>query len=252
MVFRLDRYLNECDSTLTRKSAKALLHGGCVAVNGKVCKDAAHKVDTECDTVTVNGKMLSYVRFRYFVLNKPAGVLSASRDKKAKTVVDLIDGIGDDCFPVGRLDKDTDGLLLITNDGALAHELLSPKKHVDKTYIVTCASRISEEDCVRLQNGIDLGDFTSAPARVRILDNENNILAMTITEGKFHQVKRMIAAVGSEVTHLTRVRMGGLWLPKDLKHGEYKETDGESLRAVLYPEAPDGEDDEERFLCSYL
>ncbi|MBR4812503.1 MAG: rRNA pseudouridine synthase [Lachnospiraceae bacterium] len=255
MLFRLDRFLTECDPSLTRKSAKALLHDGAVTVNGRPVRDAAFKLDTDKDTVCVGGKLLTYRQFRYFTINKTAGVLSASRDNRTKTVVDLIDGIGDDYFPVGRLDKDTEGLLIITNDGALAHELLSPRKHVPKTYIAVCRGLLGDTDCERLQNGIDLGDFTTAPAKALILQQDSleneatTTIALTITEGKFHQVKRMIEAVGSEVLYLQRVRMGGLWLPLTLEKGAYLETDGEALKKELFQ---DGTEDEERLLRSYL
>ena len=251
MIFRLDRFLSECDASLTRKSAKALLRDGAVSVNGVVVRDAACKVNTETDAVTVGGKAITYMQFRYFLLNKPTGVLSASRDRHASTVLDLIDGISGEFFPVGRLDKDTEGLLLITNDGALAHELLSPKKHVPKTYIAVCNGTVGEEACERLQAGVDLGDFTSAPAKVRKMaeGTETTTLAITITEGKFHQVKRMVAAVGSEVQYLRRVRMGGLWLPLDLASGTYRELDGETLKNTLYQ---DETNDDERLLRSYL
>ncbi|MBO4652692.1 MAG: rRNA pseudouridine synthase [Lachnospiraceae bacterium] len=255
MVFRLDRFLSECDPTLTRKTAKALLHDGAVTVNGKPARDAALKIDTDKDVVAVGGKTLVYRQFRYFTINKPAGVLSASRDNRAQTVVDLIDGIGDGYFPVGRLDRDTEGLLIITNDGALAHELLSPRKHVPKTYIAVCKGTLDENACERLQNGLNLGDFTTAPAKACILQrdlSENDpttTIAITITEGKFHQVKRMVEAVGSEVLHLRRVRMGGLWLSQELASGAYIETDGETLKKELFQ---DGTNDEERRLRSYL
>ena len=251
MVFRLDRFLSECDASLTRKTAKALLHNGSVSVNGTVVRDAACKVDTERDTVTVGGKVLVYQQFRYFLLNKPSGVLSASRDKHASTVLDLISGISGEYFPVGRLDKDTEGLLLITNDGSLAHELLSPRKHVPKTYIAVCRGEVTEEACERLRGGIDLGDFTTAPAKVRILsgDDASTAVAITITEGKFHQVKRMVAAVGSEVQYLRRVRMGGLWLPQELAEGAYREVNGETLKKILYQDVTE---DDERLLRSYL
>ena len=250
MLFRLDRFLNECDPSLTRKTAKALLHGGSVSVNGNPVRDPAFKVNTDTDIVCVGGKTISYQQFRYYLLNKPSGVLSASRDKHTRTVVDLIDGIGQDFFPVGRLDKDTEGLLIITNDGALTHEMLSPKKHVPKTYIAQCSEPIDEGACEKLRNGIDLGDFTSAPAGVLVLTEDGRTVAITITEGKFHQVKRMVEAVGSEVIKLRRIRMGGLWLPYDLAVGESREMNGEELKTIMYGEEKN--DDEERLSRSYL
>ena len=252
MLMRLDRFLCLCDPTLTRKTSKKLFSDGSVRVNGEPVRDAARKIDTDQDKVTVGAKELVYRQYRYFLLNKPAGVLSASRDRKVKTVVDLVQGIGDDFFPVGRLDKDTEGLLLITNDGALAHEILSPRKHVPKTYIALCRGTIDEKAIAALQNGIDLGDFTSAPAKAVVLagEGEDTTIALTITEGKFHQVKRMVVAVGSEVLTLRRVRMGGLWLPPNMNSGSCVERDGEELKKILFQDGY--EDDEERFLRRYL
>ncbi|MBP5490920.1 MAG: rRNA pseudouridine synthase [Lachnospiraceae bacterium] len=250
-MLRLDRFLCECDASLTRKTAKDLLRSGAVTLNGKVCTDPGEKIAPEEDTVTIRGEVLKYRKYRYFLLNKPAGVLSASNDRKAKTVIDLIPEAGDGYFPVGRLDRDTTGLLLITNDGPLAHELLSPKKHVPKTYLAECSPGVSEEACERLREGIALEDFTTMPARVNRLVSqpEETVLAITIQEGKYHQVKRMVAAVGSEVRTLRRICMGGLWLPAELAEGDYLELEQAELLRNLFE---DKNEDEERLLRSYL
>ena len=156
------------------------------------------------------------------MLNKPEGVVSATNDNTAPTVVSLLTVPEQkDLFPVGRLDKDTTGLLLLTNDGALAHDLLSPKKHVDKTYLVKPEKPLSAEDIHRLENGLDIGDEKpTAPSKARL--TENGDLLLTIHEGRFHQVKRMVKAVGSEVLYLKRLSMGSLKLDEELKLGEYR------------------------------
>ena len=237
MKFRLDRLLTKLVSTLSRKQAKDAIRGGRVRVDGVVVTDPERKTDPETETISLDGRELTYAKFRYFLLNKPAGVLSATRDKKKKTVLDLIPGIDHErYFPVGRLDLDTEGLLLITNDGALAHDLLSPKKHVEKEYYAVCRGIVTEEMLAPLTKGVDLGDFVTAPAAFRIAEKEgcDTGIFLTITEGKFHQVKRMIAHIGSEVVFLRRVRMGGLTIPEGLAPGEYTELSAETLTRLLY------------------
>lgn len=235
MKYRLDRLLTELVPELSRKQAKDAIRAGRVTIDGVRTNDPERKTDPEAEVVALEGRPLAYAQFRYFLLNKPAGVLSATRDKKQKTVLDLISGIDKEkYFPVGRLDIDTEGLLLITNDGALSHELLSPKKHVEKEYIAVCRGILTDDTVAPLRTGVDLGDFTTAPAKVKVLSADSTAqtteLSLAITEGKFHQVKRMVAAVGSEVLHLRRIRMGGMSLPQDLKEGEYRELSAEDLR----------------------
>lgn len=218
---RLDKFL--CDTAgLTRTEAKNAVKKGQIAVNGQVQKAADFKVKENTDTVTFQGKPLSYAAFHYYILHKPAGVITATEDKKESTVMDILrEEKVKNLFPVGRLDKDTEGLLLITDDGELAHNLLSPKKHVDKEYLVKVRDSISEDDCRKLSEGVDIGDEKpTAPAKVeRVAEKE---ILLTIREGRFHQVKRMLQAVGNEVLYLKRLSMGSLRLPKDLEKGAYR------------------------------
>mgnify|MGYP002671993908 FL=1 len=218
---RLDKFL--CDTAgLTRTEAKNAVKKGQIAVNGQVQKAADFKVKENTDTVTFQGRPLSYAAFHYYILHKPAGVITATEDKKESTVMDILrEEKVKNLFPVGRLDKDTEGLLLITDDGELAHNLLSPKKHVDKEYLVKVRDSISEDDCRKLSEGVDIGDEKpTAPAKVeRVAEKE---ILLTIREGRFHQVKRMLQAVGNEVLYLKRLSMGSLRLPKDLEKGAYR------------------------------
>lgn len=218
---RLDKFL--CDTAgFTRTEAKNAVKKGQIAVNGQVQKAADFKVKENTDTVTFQGRPLSYAAFHYYILHKPAGVITATEDKKESTVMDILrEEKVKNLFPVGRLDKDTEGLILITDDGELAHNLLSPKKHVDKEYLVKVRDSISEDDCRKLSEGVDIGDEKpTAPAKVeRVAEKE---ILLTIREGRFHQVKRMLQAVGNEVLYLKRLSMGSLRLPKDLEKGAYR------------------------------
>ena len=228
---RLDKFL--CDTAgLTRTEAKNAVKKGQIAVNGQVQKAADFKVKENTDTVTFQGKPLSYAAFHYYMLHKPAGVITATEDKKESTVMDILrEEKVKNLFPVGRLDKDTEGLLLVTDDGELAHNLLSPKKHVDKEYLVKVRDSISEEDCRKLSEGVDIGDEKpTAPAKVeRVAEKE---ILLTIREGRFHQVKRMLQAVGNEVLYLKRLSMGSLRLPKDLEKGAYRPLSEEEIYKI--------------------
>lgn len=228
---RLDKFL--CDTAgLTRTEAKNAVKKGQIAVNGQVQKAADFKVKENTDTVTFQGKPLSYAAFHYYMLHKPAGVITATEDKKESTVMDILrEEKVKNLFPVGRLDKDTEGLLLITDDGELAHNLLSPKKHVDKEYLVKVRDSISEEDCRKLSEGVDIGDEKpTAPAKVeRVAEKE---ILLTIREGRFHQVKRMLQAVDNEVLYLKRLSMGSLRLPKDLEKGAYRPLSEEEIYKI--------------------
>ena len=221
MILRLDKYLADMGLD-TRSQVKADIKKGKVNINGVVVKEAEFKLDISKDIVFYEGNPIVYEEYEYYMLNKPAGIISASSDSREKTVVDLITTKKrNDLFPVGRLDRDTEGLLIICNDGELSHNLLSPKKHVDKTYYVVLdkpLTKTMEED---ICNGVYIEkDVKSMPATLkRINDTE---VYLTIKEGKFHQVKKMFHAVGCEVTYLKRMSMGALKLDETLKPGEYR------------------------------
>ncbi len=233
---RLDKYLAEM-GVGTRQEVKKQIRQGKVTVNGTVVKAADTKIDETCDEVTIGGLNISYVSYEYYMLNKPGGVVSATEDRRDTTVIDLIkDKKRKDLFPVGRLDKDTEGLLLITNDGDLAHRLLAPKKHVDKVYYAKIDGMVTEEDIKRFAEGIDIGaeeEEMTRPAKLDIMKSaEESEIRLTIHEGKFHQVKRMFLAVGKEVTYLKRERMGTLCLDENLKPGEYRLLTEEEIENV--------------------
>ena len=220
-MIRLDKYLCEMEMG-TRSQVKEFVKKGMVSVNGEIIKKADFKFDETNAKVCVKDKEISYQKFYYYMLHKPAGVVSATVDNHDKTVLDILkDAPGKDLFPVGRLDKDTEGLLLITNDGELSHNLLSPKKHVDKTYLVEAKEIITEEMVKALENGVDIGeDKPTMPAKVEVLDSTR--MNLTIKEGKFHQIKRMLKAVDNEVLYLKRLSMGTLKLDENLALGEYR------------------------------
>ena len=221
-MLRLDKFL--CDAGIgSRSQVKVFLKQGLIKVNGEIIKRPEFKVEEEQDSVTFQGKEIKYRKYVYYMLNKPKGVVSATRDNLDRTVTDLIKDSGhQNLFPVGRLDKDTEGLLIMTNDGDLAHRLLSPKKHVDKVYYVELDKMLTEEGRRMLETGIDIGEEKpTLPANAqRITDTS---LYLTIREGKYHQVKRMLKAVGCEVTYLKRIAMGAISLDKNLPCGCYRE-----------------------------
>lgn len=225
---RLDKFLSE-SGVGTRKEVKHLISSGAVTINDQLCKKSAQHIDPQKDNVYVHGDKIEAVGMRYYMLNKPKGVISATEDNQHQTVIDVLGNLYAhmSLFPVGRLDKDTTGLLLLTNDGQLAHQLLSPKKKVDKTYYATIQGIVTQDDIEMFQTGLDLGDFVTLPARLVILDidcaKNQSTIEVTIKEGKFHQVKRMFKAVNKEVIMLHRLTMGPLKLPPELKIGEFRE-----------------------------
>lgn len=231
---RLDKFL--CDLNIgTRSEVKKLLKTGMVTVNGNPEKQSDRKLNLENDTVAYNGKILTYEKYVYYILNKPAGVVSATNDNTCQTVVDLLKKEGyPDLFPVGRLDKDTEGFLLLTNDGELAHNLLSPKKHVDKTYYAEVDADVTHEDCEAFEKGMDIGNGeTTLPAKLQICEHGTHAkVLVTIQEGKYHQVKRMFEAVGKHVLYLKRISMGNMQLPADLKTGEYRRLTSHELLSI--------------------
>ena len=246
---RLDKYVAE-SAGITRKDAKTALQKGRVRVNGEVCKNGDSKVSTE-DEVTLDGKSLAAEEFLYLMLHKPAGVVSATEDGRDKTVLDLVREQGAETpeeagesgyflgkrevFPVGRLDKDTEGLLLLTDDGELAHRLLSPKKHVDKVYFARLDGEVPDDAAERFAEGIQVGqDYRALPAKLEVLSVEDGVSKVNITlrEGKFHQVKRMCHEIGCEVTYLKRISIGNLVLDDKLEPGECRKLTAEELAMI--------------------
>lgn len=238
---RLDKFLAN-SGIGTRKEVKEILKRGKISVNGIFIKDGRIHINEKKDIIKYEDKVVGYKPFVYIMMNKPAGIVSATEDNHHKTVIDLLNDKYRtyDIFPVGRLDIDTEGLLLLTNDGVLSHNLLSPKKHVSKKYYVKIAKPLSENDVKILENGIKLEEnFITKKAKVEIIsedscENDNNQVYITISEGKFHQVKRMFKAVNNEVLYLKRVKMGSLSLDENLKLGEYKELTGKDLDELKF------------------
>lgn len=220
-MLRLDKFLADM-GVGTRSQLKNIIRKGRVSVNHEMVCSPERKVNPDLDVVSVDGTCVSYTEKEYYMLHKPAGVISATEDSRHKTVLDLIESKQrKDLFPVGRLDVDTEGLLLITNDGALAHRLLSPKKHVDKIYYVEVDREIPESTNKRFAEGIQLEDGTVFQPAVLKQETQKSAY-LTIQEGKFHQVKRMFQAVGCKVTYLKRISMGPLVLDVNLACGAYR------------------------------
>ena len=224
----------------TRSEIKKYLKKGVLKVNGKVISDAAYKVNPEIDEIIFNEKPLKYRKYIYIMLNKPAGVVSATEDGRERTVIDLLDFSYRhfELFPMGRLDKDTEGLLIITNDGKFAHDVLSPKKHVPKKYFVKIEGFLDKEDVLAFNKGIVLDDgYRTLPAKLHILQSGDFSEAeVIIKEGKFHQIKRMFTALGKEVVYLKRIAMGGLYLDDRLKPGDYREITEQEKELILLKE----------------
>ena len=218
----------------TRKEVKQLLRKKRVSVDGEVIQDGAVHVDPENSVITVDGEPIQYREFIYLMMNKPAGVVSATYDSKEETVLDLVPAeyLFFEPFPVGRLDKDTEGLLLLTNDGALSHRLLSPKRHVAKVYYAQLNAPVGEKEKVCFQQGITLDDgYVTLPAKLEKAQDETCVY-VTVHEGKFHQVKRMFEALGNRVEYLQRVAFGPLNLDEDLELGEVRELTKEEIDAL--------------------
>lgn len=232
---RLDKFLAEVGLG-SRKEVKQLIKKGQISVNQKIEKSDKKQIDPEKDQVDYQGEILHYQEFYYYLLHKPAGVVSATADKHDQTVMDLFSPTDyrSDLFPVGRLDKDTEGLLLITNDGKLAHDLLSPKKHVEKEYFAEVQGVMTAEDQQRFVDGILLDGERTLPAELlidEVTENKSKV-RIILHEGKFHQVKRMVKACGKEVTYLKRFRMGKLLLPKELVKGAYRSLTEDELKGL--------------------
>ena len=227
MAVRLDKFLSHMGYG-TRNEVKNIIKNGWVTIDGETIKKADFQVK-EDQTVYVDDVPVSYVRYEYYILNKPAGYVSATEDNLYPTVMELIPSIRNDLYPVGRLDLDTEGLLLVCNDGQLTHELLSPKKHVLKKYYVEFEGSLPENAIDIFAQPMDLDDFVTKPAQLEVLDQDKAYL--TISEGKFHQVKRMFQKVGCEVTYLQRVCFGPLEL-KDLEIGQARALTPEEIELL--------------------
>ncbi|NLK35464.1 MAG: rRNA pseudouridine synthase [Gracilibacteraceae bacterium] len=234
-IQRIDRILSNMGYG-TRKEVKKLISSGLVEIDGIIVKDSGQKAAVDSQEIKVGGKRVFYRDFIYIMMNKPKGVISSTEDRFNRTVIDLL---SDEFktfspFPVGRLDKDTEGLLLLTNDGQLSHRLLSPQKHVPKTYMAKIAGRVSERDVEAFGRGIILEDgYKTMSSELEVLERGSiSLVEVTIYEGKFHQVKRMFQAVGKEVVYLKRISMGELKLDEALEPGEYRELNEEE-REIL-------------------
>ncbi len=231
---RLDKLISTA-ACISRTDAKSLIKQGRVCVNNNVVKDSAFKID-ESANLTVDGQEVVYKKFVYFMLNKPKGILSASNDKSRETVVDIIaakvhrEGL----FPVGRLDKDTTGFLIVTDDGDFGHKVISPKSCIEKEYIVQVDKPILEDDIRILQSGVTLADGTVCrPAKVSYIDKDKTTISMVITEGKYHEIKRMLGIVGAGVNNLHRTRIGNVLLDSKLLNGEFREMTEDELFNVI-------------------
>lgn len=237
MSIRLDKYLADMQIG-TRSQVKEYIGKGRVLVNSSVVRKPDFKVDELKDIITFDNNIINYVSYEYFMLNKPAGVISASNNPNETTVVDLIDSKSrKDLFPVGRLDKDTEGLLIISNDGVMAHNVLSPKKHIDKTYYAKVKGEITKEHINIFSNGFKVDDeLTAKPAKLKLLNYDKKAdmseIHVTIYEGKFHQVKRMFLAIGSEVLYLKRISFGDIKLDEKLAVGEFRPLTNEEINSI--------------------
>ena len=232
---RLDKYLANAGIG-SRSEVKQYLKKGMVQVNGLVVKKGDLIIHENSDRILFQGQPVKYEKYYYYMLNKPQGVVSATEDNFQKTVLDLLgDCRRNDLFPVGRLDKDTEGLLLITNDGAMAHRLLSPKKHVGKVYYARIDGKVTEKDVNAFREGLVFDEeFTALPANLRILSSDDiSEIEVEIFEGKFHQVKRMFQAVGKKVLFLKRLSMGPVTLDSNLKPGEFRPLTESELHSIL-------------------
>lgn len=232
---RVDKLLSNV-GVASRAELKKYCKQGLISVNGKVINNPGVQVDSENDDVRFNGEKIVYREFVYIMLNKPDGYISATYNKYDPIVLDLIDQsyLVFEPFPVGRLDKDTEGLLVLTNDGQLAHRVLSPKKHVPKTYYAKIQGKVTEEDILAFEKGVILDDgYETMPSQLKILKSDDmSEIELTIHEGKFHQVKRMFESVGKKVVYLKRLSMGKLKLDESLKLGEYRELTEEEVKLI--------------------
>lgn len=235
MLQRLDKLIAS-QGRFSRREVQELIKNGAVKVNGITVRDRGAKSDDEKDIICVNGEQLDFQRFVYIMLNKPKGVVSATNDKNEKTVIDLVpkEFKGRNLFPAGRLDITTTGFVLVTDDGDFAHRILSPKNHIEKTYEARLAESVTEGQLEAVRNGIELKDGTKClPAKVTVLaDGEKPLVEIKISEGKYHQIKRMFAAAGNGVIELKRTQMGKLTLDPSLKEGECRLLDAHEVQKI--------------------
>lgn len=231
---RLDKIVSSvCE--VSRKDARTFIKKGRVSIDGTVMKDPAAHIDTDNCKISFDGEEKIYKKYIYVMLNKPAGILSASNDKTRETVVDLVKSRfdRDGLFPVGRLDKDTTGLLIVTDDGDYGHKVISPKSNIEKEYIAEVDKPISEDDIAILEQGVTLIDGTVCrPAKVKIISDDRKQISIVITEGKYHEIKRMLGVVGAGVNKLHRERIGGLKLDSSLSTGDFREITPEEMSYV--------------------
>lgn len=249
MKIRIDKMLSNVGIG-TRKQIKADAKSGYIKINDVIVKDSSKIMDTDKDEVKYKNETVEYVQYIYLMMNKPAGVVSATEDKYDETVIDLLDEKDKfyEPFPVGRLDKDTEGLLLLTNNGELAHNLLSPKKHVDKVYYAEVCGTVTDDDVKAFEDGVTFLDdgYKTMPAKLEIIETDNSVILndseeshtskcyITIKEGKFHQVKKMFQAVNKRVIYLKRMSMGAISLDETLELGEYRHLTEEEMQLLKY------------------
>lgn len=236
---RIDKFLANQDIG-SRSQVKQYIKKGMISVNGIVCKSPEQKIDENADQISYNGKVIEYQSHHYYMLNKPAGCVSATNDNLHSTVLDLLkDSVPvKNLFPVGRLDIDTEGLLLITDDGELSHNLLSPSRHVAKTYFARIDGLVTEEHIKAFKEGLDIGDDKPTKPGTLVIKNtdpdaQTSEILLTITEGRYHQVKRSFEALGMKVTYLKRLSMGRLTLDESLTPGEFRELTEDELQALI-------------------
>lgn len=234
-IQRLDKVLANMGFG-SRKEVKKLIKSGAVEIDGNITTDVEKKADPEKQAIKVNGTLINYRKYVYLIMNKPQGVITATEDSRSSTVLDLIEEkhLCFDISPVGRLDKNTEGLLILTNDGEMNHSLTSPKKNVDKVYYAEVAGRVNTKDIELFREGITLKDgYKALPADLEIIEESDiSKIKVTVREGKYHQVKRMFEAVSKKVIFLKRLSMGSLELDQDLKPGEYRELTKEEIEEL--------------------
>lgn len=231
---RLDKLISS-QSMMTRSDASRLIKGGCVKINGVTAKNIAEKVDGTWDVIEINNERFIYKKYIYIMMNKSTGIVSASRDPKEKTVIDIVPENlkRPNLFPAGRLDKDTTGFVLITDDGDFAHNILSPKHHIEKTYLATTDVLIEDEYLDNIRNGMTSGEDTFMPSEIELIENDKNpVYKIILHEGKYHEIKRMIGASNANLTSLKRIKMGNLSLDENLKANECREITEEEKNMI--------------------